>query len=150
MSKTIGPREQALRAMRESNYDRGHSGPVDKSPARLRALQESVTMSKAKTAPKRAGKPMKKKAKAARRAKTKPAKSAPAGDGDGPRADSKTATVAAMLTRPGGCTSKDILDATGWPTVSVPQMAKAAGLKLSKTKEGRAFRYHGTQAAAAA
>lgn len=47
---------------------------------------------------------------------------------------SKIDTIAALLKRPGGCTSKDVLKATGWPAVSMPAMAKAAGLKLKKEK----------------
>lgn len=57
---------------------------------------------------------------------------------------SKTGVVAELLKRKSGCTNADILGATGWPTVSVPQMAKAAGLKLRKVKEkGEPTRYYG-------
>jgi hypothetical protein len=48
---------------------------------------------------------------------------------------SKTAIVAAMLTRAGGTTRPEILKATGWPTVSVQAIAKAAGLKLKMAKK---------------
>ncbi len=58
----------------------------------------------------------------------------------------KTAIVAELLTRPGGCTTADILSATGWPSVSCPAMAKAAGLVLRKEKvPGQATRYFGAR-----
>jgi hypothetical protein len=50
------------------------------------------------------------------------------------RPGSKLETIVALLTRAGGCTTKDILEATEWPAVSVPQQARAAGLKLRKEK----------------
>lgn len=50
------------------------------------------------------------------------------------RAGSKLEIIVKLLTREGGCTTKDILKATGWPAVSVPQQARAAGLKLRKEK----------------
>lgn len=58
--------------------------------------------------------------------------------------ETKAALVADLLQRPAGCTGADILKATGWPTVSVPQQAKAAGLKLRKEKtKGEPTRYFG-------
>lgn len=60
------------------------------------------------------------------------------------RAGSKLEIIVGLLTREGGCTGAEILTATGWPTVSVPQQAKAAGLDLSKVKEGKVTRYTGT------
>ena len=55
---------------------------------------------------------------------------------------SKTEVVGKLLTRAGGCTGKEILEATGWPTVSVPAMAKACGLKLRREKaKGEPTRY---------
>ncbi|MBS0369052.1 MAG: DUF3489 domain-containing protein [Proteobacteria bacterium] len=97
--------------------------------------------------------PAKRKAAKSRSAKTKPAARAAAAKSDdagGAGRGAKVAAIAALLQRPNGCTTKDILDATGWPTVSVPAQAKAAGLKLTKTKDGRGFRYHGTPLKAAA
>lgn len=58
---------------------------------------------------------------------------------------SKVEIIAGLLKRKAGCTSKDVLDATGWPAVSMPQQAKAAGLKLRKVKEsGEPTRYYGS------
>ena len=58
------------------------------------------------------------------------------------RPGSKLESVVALLTREEGCTTKDILASTGWPSVSVPAMAKAAGLTLKKEKEDGVTRYH--------
>ena len=58
------------------------------------------------------------------------------------RPGSKLKSVVALLTREEGCTTKDILASTGWPSVSVPAMAKAAGLTLKKEKEDGITRYH--------
>ncbi len=60
------------------------------------------------------------------------------------RKGSKTAAIGALLTRKGGCTTEDILKATGWPSVSVPQQARACGLKLRKEKDGKVSRYFGS------
>jgi hypothetical protein len=92
------------------------------------------------------------KAKATSKAKAnvkKPAKVAKKTNGNGElRAGSKTEIVANLLKRKSGCTRVDILEATGWPAVSVPAMAKAAGLKLRKEKmddsPGKPTRYYGS------
>jgi len=55
----------------------------------------------------------------------------------------KREIAANLLQRPEGCTSRDILDATGWPAVSVPAIAKASGLTLRQEKDGRVTRYYG-------
>ena len=61
-----------------------------------------------------------------------------------PKGDSKTGIVAKLLQRANGCTSAEILSATGWPAVSVPAICKAAGLKLTKEKvKGSPTRYWG-------
>lgn len=69
-------------------------------------------------------------------------KTAPTKPREGKR--TKLDIVRELLLRPEGCTRQEILDATGWPTVSVP--ANAATLKLSLTKEkkpGEVMRYWG-------
>ena len=61
------------------------------------------------------------------------------------RKGSKTEIIAHLLQRKNGTTTAEILEATGWPAVSVPAMAKAAGLKLQKEKEqGKPTRYYGS------
>ena len=56
---------------------------------------------------------------------------------------SKTQAVVALLMRKGGCTRKDILAATGWPSVSVDAVAKSAKLKLTRKADGKILRYWG-------
>lgn len=58
---------------------------------------------------------------------------------------SKREMAAGLLLRPEGATAKDILDLTGWPSVSVQQVARASGLRLRQEKEGRATRYFGSE-----
>jgi rubrerythrin len=63
------------------------------------------------------------------------------------RAGSKLEMVVGLLTRKEGCTTADVLAATEWPSVSMPQQALAAGLKLRKEKaKGEVTRYYGTAA----
>jgi hypothetical protein len=52
------------------------------------------------------------------------------------RPGSKLEKIVKLLTRKQGCTAKEILDVCKWPSVSVPQQARAAGLKLIKQKNG--------------
>jgi len=54
---------------------------------------------------------------------------------------SKLEIIIGLLKRKEGCTTADVLKATGWPAVSMPQQAKAAGLKLKKEKDGKVTRY---------
>ncbi|MFO1150991.1 MAG: DUF3489 domain-containing protein [Alsobacter sp.] len=61
----------------------------------------------------------------------------------------KRELAAALLTRPEGTTTREILDATGWPAVSVPSIAKASGLSLRQTKDGKVTRYFGVPLTAA-
>jgi hypothetical protein len=48
-------------------------------------------------------------------------------------AKSKTEIVGDLLLK--GTTTAEVLKATGWPSVSMPAMAKAAGLELIKYDE---------------
>ena len=58
------------------------------------------------------------------------------------RKGSKTALIGDLLKRKEGCTTADVLKATGWPAVSMPQQAKAVGVKLRKEKKpGEVTRY---------
>jgi hypothetical protein len=62
----------------------------------------------------------------------------------GVRAGSKTEGIKKLLLRTNGCTSKEVLALTGWPSVSMNAMAKACGLKLTSKKEkGERTRYWG-------
>lgn len=58
---------------------------------------------------------------------------------------SKIQVVADLLLQAGGCTTADILAATGWPSVSVPKQAQLAGLVLRKEKVDKVMRYWGTK-----
>ncbi len=53
----------------------------------------------------------------------------------GVRPGSKLELILGLLCRKSGCTSAEVLNATGWPSVSMPQTAKALGVKLVKEKE---------------
>ena len=105
-------------------------GPASGSPG-PKLLQDLLNR-KAKAAPKA---PAKAKAKPAKAPKVKPA-----GEGRG----DKLKAIVALLTRSSGCTGAEVLAATGWPSVSMPQQATAAGLKLRKEKKpGQPTRYWG-------
>ncbi len=58
---------------------------------------------------------------------------------------SKVDLIGALLLRPEGCTTADVLEATGWPSVSMPAQAKLAGLTLRKEKVGKLARYWGSK-----
>lgn len=61
-------------------------------------------------------------------------------------ARSKVNLIGDLLSRPEGCTTADVLAATGWPSVSMPAQAKFAGLALRKEKvKGEPTRYWGTK-----
>lgn len=60
----------------------------------------------------------------------------------GIRPGSKIEIVANLLKRPEGCTTAEVLAATNWLAVSMPAMAKSAGLTLKKEKDGKISRYH--------
>lgn len=60
-------------------------------------------------------------------------------------AGSKAQMIADLLLRKEGCTTKDVLAATGWPAVSMPQQAKVAGLVLRKEKIDGTTRYWGAK-----
>jgi len=98
---------------------------------------------KAKAKAKAAKAPAKAKAKALAKAKktarvAAKAKAKPAARKSG---ESKTAMVGQLLHRKEGCTTADVLELTGWPTVSMPAMAENLGIKLRKVKEGRTTHY---------
>lgn len=59
------------------------------------------------------------------------------------RARSATTVIAGLLTRPGGCVARDVLDATGWRAVSMPRQARTAGLELRRESVDGVTRYYG-------
>lgn len=61
------------------------------------------------------------------------------------RPGSKLEIIVGLLRRKEGCTTADVLKATGWPSVSMPQQANAAGIKLATEKDGRITRYREAQ-----
>ena len=87
-----------------------------------------------------------------------PAEAAPASRSKPPRQDggasrptapskgAKAKLIGDLLLRPEGCTSADVLAATGWPSVSMPAQAKACGLELRKEKIDGVTRYFGLSA----
>jgi len=100
-----------------------------------------------KSEPKKADKPVAKKKAAAKKsaAKSNGNGAAPHKRGEGPRPGSKMEIIHGLLTRKKGCTVADILEATSWPSISVPATAELLGLKLKKEKaKGERTRYFGS------
>lgn len=58
-----------------------------------------------------------------------------------PKVGSKLAKIEKLLRREEGCTAADVLKACNWPAVSMPQQARALGVRLKTAKEGRITRY---------
>ncbi len=57
----------------------------------------------------------------------------------------KAQKIADMLQRAEGTTTKEVLEVTGWPAVSMPAQAKIAGLHLRKDKIDGVTRYWGSK-----
>lgn len=57
------------------------------------------------------------------------------------RPGSKLESIGKMLSKKEGCTTADVLAATDWPSVSMPQQAKALGITLHKKKVDGVTRY---------
>lgn len=113
MQSTIGIKEQQIKELREQK-----ARAAAEKGATLALVAQKVE-AKPKTA--------------------KPKKTAKAKQG--PAKDSKAAMIGNMLRRKNGCTSKEVLKATGWPAVSMPAQAKLVGVKLKKVKEDGRLRY---------
>lgn len=86
------------------------------------------------------------KGKTSAKAPAKTTARAPAATSGGVRPGSKLEAIAKLLGRKEGCTTADVLKATGWPSVSMPQQAKAAGLVLRKEKVDGITHYFATAA----
>lgn len=151
----VGPKQQQLRNLRNQKPVRIVKTTTIAKPAPIiEAQQETDTMSKKpstakKPVAKKAAKAAPKPARRAAKAKApKPAKTArDAAGAKVIRPGSKLEIVHALLTRPAGCTAAEVLKATEWPAVSMPQQARAAGLTLRQEKEGKVTRYWGTAGA---
>lgn len=107
-----------------------------------KAAQGERTTRKAATA---APKPAKPRAAASAKAKSTPAGARKPRDVKKDGAQTKRSIAAALIARPEGATLKDVLAATGWPSVSMLQLAASSNLELRKEKEkGSPTRYFGT------
>lgn len=101
------------------------------------AIAKPAKVAKATAKPEPKAKVATKPAKAAKVAPK--AKAKPASNGK-----TKLELITALLLRKSGCTNADVLEVTNWPSVSMPQQAAAAGLKLRKEKKpGSPTRYFG-------
>ena len=106
----------------EGEVEKAQDDPASRTTKETTVAKKSKTKTKAKA---------KAKAKSAVKAKVKTAV----------KSGSKVAMIADLLKRLEGCTTADVLKATGWPSVSMPAQAKAAGVTLRKTKAGRTTTY---------
>lgn len=165
----LGPREQQLRDLR-SVRPPGKILPAPQSERKVMAVavspvppaspgptQEEPTMetqttaagaatgkkAAAKSKAKRASAPKKAAKKKAAAKRSVPSKAA-SKRGEKLAKTTKLALVSELLQRPDGCTTADVLKATGWPSVSMPAMAASAKLKLSKSKVDGVTRYTAT------
>lgn len=126
--------ESSIRAVKKARKPEQESSvmenqPFEAVPVEAEAEAEALgnTAAEAETAP-----------------KTRKPRAKKADSGDGPRKGSKMEGIAKLLRRAKGCTAKEVLEATGWPSVSMPAMAKHLGLGLKKEKEkGSPTRYYG-------
>ena len=129
------PNSKSVRAMAE---DMRTGASLKKARAKeakaKKAARKAKGASKTRTPRKPAVKP-----KAAPRPSAGPAQPLPA-----VREGSKVAEVGKLLLRAEGCTTKEVLSVTQWPSVSMPAQAKALSLTLRTEKEGRATRYFGS------
>ena len=154
MSK-IGPKEIALKAQREEiakakpakkcTIDHLADGAIPKSFCRTCTPVSKAPETKVvqiTELPKAEAKPKPEQKESVVRTKSKSKSTANARkpvNGKG----TKLEMIVGLLKRKEGCTTADVLKATGWPSVSMPQQAKAAGLKLKKEKaKGEPTRYH--------
>lgn len=151
---TVGPKEAQLRNLRNQTPVRIVKITTIEKPAPIiEAQQETTDMAKTakKTAkrhpnlpsthPANRGKAPPKKRAAKKAAAPKAPKAAKTDGTKTIRPGSKLEIVVGLLKRREGCTTAEILAGTGWPSCSVPQQARAAGLTLRQKKEGRTTRY---------
>ncbi len=140
-----GPKEEQLRALKAERT--AAPAPARAQPKAAQAAKETTMISpttatteKPKTAPKTPRKAATKKAAPAKKpakAESPKKEAAPKKPSNGAkevRPGSKLEMIGKMLARPEGCTMKAVLDATKWPSCSLPQQARALGVKLKKEK----------------
>lgn len=149
MPKAIGPREQHLRAMRENfnkqskvakpTKERKEAPAVKAEAAQAPAVAPSdeLAQDRPQIEPTMEEGTMKK-------SKAKKAVNGKKANGHR-KGGTKSAKAVALLLRPSGTTSREILDALKWPSISVPAFAKTQGLKLRKDKSGDVMRYYGSR-----
>lgn len=167
MTTKIGPRERALRELRSEAGDETTSAPTPKqkrakavapvasSPgddlSQAQAAEVSTASVATEAQPASSTPPensevkdmRKSTSKKAARAKARtPVKGKTAKKAKATNGESKMSIISKLLNRANGCTTADVLEATGWPSVSMPAMAKALKVRLHKDKEkGKATRY---------
>lgn len=73
----------------------------------------------------------------------------PRGNINRARPGSKSHTVGQMMMRPEGVIASEAIAATGWPSISLPQQAKACGITFTTQRTGRVVRYFAATAEAA-
>jgi hypothetical protein len=130
------PNQETTTMLTETSTATETEPKTTKPAAKKAPAKKAAAKSAKKAAPKKAAK----KAASAKKA----AAGASAKKAGGVAPGSKTEAVAKLLQRPQGCTNAEVLKTTGWPTVSMPQQAKAAGLTLRKEKvKGEPTRYFG-------
>lgn len=62
------------------------------------------------------------------------------------RPGSKTFVIGEMLLRPEGVSGREVMAATGWPSVSLPQQARSCGIEFTTQRMGREVRYYARSA----
>lgn len=117
----IGAKEQALRAQREET--------------------EGATVAPAPAKPRKPAKAVETKKVAQTKART-PVVQATGTTPSAGRPAEKQVVIKKLLARKNGCTAKEVMAACNWPSVSMPQQAKALDITLHKKKvEGQPTRY---------
>ena len=135
---------KAMLERREAERKAKAKERIDRMKVAL-AEKEAQTVAKANEKRQKQGlPPIESKPKEDTMPKAKKAK-APKGKNGNARKGSKSQKIAALLMRPTGCTSKEVLKATGWPTISMPAISKILGLRLRKEKTDDGLRYYGSR-----
>lgn len=134
MPRTVGPKEQALRDLK--------TGTAGAAPQQ----EETVAKKKAKTKTEAKSAPAKKKTDAKKDAQTKARTPVQEKAGTARRPNSKMGIIAGLLARKNGCTAMEVREACEWPSVSMPQQAKALGVELYKKKDDNGVTHYADHA----